>query len=338
MKDHGLRRILSSRQALYILAANVLLAFVLVLVTPTFGTPYNAYVLLKATSISVVVGLAQLVVLSVGQFNLSVGGLAGLATAGVAVAAKAGAPLAVIVLVALAVGVLGGVLNGLLVAKTGLSGFILTLATGGVFTGLNYGITQGAPTSPVSTALEQFGVGQVLFVPNLFWLALLVAAVLAAFYRWAPAGRAWLATGGNAEAAELSGVSRGASVVGAYVVSGALSAVAALMVVSNIKSAQPETGNTWLILSFTVPIIAGALLSGGNAPVFTSVLAALLVTMIDNGLTLVNVDAYWVTLLQGVLIFIAVVVTRSRARRRARWGVSALAAPSRQGATTGSSA
>jgi ribose transport system permease protein len=336
--NHGLRRVLANRQALYILGANVLLAFVLVLVTPAFGTGYNAYVLLKATSISVVVGLAQLVVLSVGQFNLSVGGLAGLVTAGVAVAAKAGAPLPVIILIALAVGVLGGLLNGLLVAKTGLSGFVLTLATGGVFTGLNYGITQGAPTSPISKDLEQFGVGQVLFVPNLFWLALIVAAAIAAFYRWAPAGRAWLATGGNAEAAELSGISRNTAVTSAYILSGVLSAVAALMVVSNIKSAQPETGNTWLILSFTVPIIAGALLNGGNAPVITSVLAALLVTMIDNGLTLVNVDAYWVTLLQGVLIFLAVIITRARVRQRARWGVSALVPAPRQRATTGSSA
>lgn len=315
-------RIGGGRQVLYLAVSTILLAVVISIATSSFATGYNTYVLLKATSISLIIGLAQLVVLSVGEFNLSVGGLAGLATAGVAVGAHNGASLPALIATALCIGLVGGLLNGLLVAKTRLSGFVLTLATGGIFTGLNYGVTNGAPTSPISSTLENFGVGSVL-LPNLFWLALILTVAIAACYRWLPVGRSWLATGGNRDAAELSGVSTQASLISAYALSGILSAVAALMVISNIKSAQPETGNTWLILSFTIPIIAGASLKGGNAPVLAALFAALLVTMIDNALTLVNVDAYWVTLIQGLLIFAAVAATRAKRPQQARWGLSA---------------
>lgn len=314
---------ITSRKAIpqiaYLVAANIVIVIVMSIVTPSFATVYNSQVILQTVAINFIIGLSQLVVLSVGEYNLAVGGIAGISVAAVALALQANLPLFAVVGSGLLAGLLAGLIIGTLVSRTRISGFVLTLAAGAVLTGLDYGITRAAPTPVGDSPLSQFASGSVAGVPNLFIVAAVVALLLAVFYRWTPAGRSWLASGGNPDAAELSGVRRGGPMIAAYATSGVLASLAVLMVVSSSKSAQPETGSDWLILSFTIPIIAGTLLNGGNAPVFSSLFAALIVTVIANALTMLNVNPEWVTLLSGVLIFAAVIVTRTRRRSQRRW-------------------
>jgi ribose transport system permease protein len=287
---------------------------VLHLVAPAFLTEYNLYVVLRNFAVAALVALSQMVVLSVGQMNLSVGALGGL----VAIAAGGmmevwGVPIPVAVLLGLLIGALGGLLNGFLTVFTGINGFIITLATLSVFTGINLGITESVPFYALPPALVAFGQARFGMVPYILVAPLVVAPLLALFLSRAVPGRQMLAVGGNPAAAELSGISPGRAVVLAHVLSGFLAATAAILVVARLGSAQPTIGSDWLLLSFAAPIIGGAALTGGHVSVAGTVLAVLVIVLIENGLVLAKVDPYWVQFLLGALILGAVGLNRWRA-------------------------
>ena len=126
-------------------------------------------------------------------------------------------------------------------------------------------------------------------------------------------GRQLLAFGGNAQAAELSGISRERTIVLAHVLSGTLAAIAAILAVAQLGSAQPSIGSDWLLLSFAAPIIGGAALTGGYISVLGTMFAVILIALIENGLVLAKVDPYWVQFLLGALILAAVGLNRWRA-------------------------
>jgi ribose transport system permease protein len=125
-------------------------------------------------------------------------------------------------------------------------------------------------------------------------------------------GRQLLAVGGNALAARLSGLPIRRATLTAHAISGFLAAVAGTMLMAQLGQGQPTIGATWVLPSFAGPIIGGAALSGGSAPVLGTVLAMVLISLIDDGLVLVNADPFWVQFLIGALILGAVVLGRTR--------------------------
>ena len=113
-------------------------------------------------------------------------------------------------------------------------------------------------------------------------------------------GRQLLAVGGNPHAAELSGHLRASSIIVlAHVLSGMLAAIAAVLAVAQLGSAQPSIGTDWLLLSFAAPIIGGAALTGGHISVLGTMFAVVLIALIENGMVLAKVDPYWVQFLLG---------------------------------------
>jgi ribose transport system permease protein len=140
---------------------------------------------------------------------------------------------------------------------------------------------------------------------------IVVALALWLYYRYSRAGRAMLAVGGNREAAELSGMSPRRSVLLAHVLSGGLAAVAGVMAAAQLHQADPLMATNWLIESFTVAIVGGTLLTGGVVSIAGVVVSGIVLAMISDILILLNVNAYWVTLIQGALVFIAVMIGRA---------------------------
>jgi len=216
-------------------------------------------------------------------------------------------------LVALLIGAFGGLINGVLTVRTGINGFIITLATASAFTGINFGITESIPFYKMPAALVAFGEQHFGAFPYLLIAPLIVAALLGLFFARTVAGRQLLAYGGNPQAAELSGIPRDRTVVLAHVISGALAAIAAVLAVSQLGSAQPTIGADWLLLSFAAPIRGGAALTGGYISVLGTMFAVVLIALIENGMVLANVDPYWVQFLLGALILAAVGLNRWRA-------------------------
>ena len=297
-----------------ILVAIIAGAVALAVASPAFLSEFNLFVLLRSFCVALLVAYAQMVTLGVGQLNLAVGALGGLVAILVGGMMDAlGLPVIVAVPVGILVGGLAGFINGWLTVRTGINGFIVTLATGSAFTGINLGITRSIPFYDLPPEFVAFGVGRLGIFPLLLIVPLLVTAILALFFSRLPAGRHMLAVGGNANAAQLSGVSLPRTIITAHMLSGLLAATAAVLAVAQLGSAQPSIGSNWLIISFAAPIIGGASLSGGHISITGTFLAVILIALIENGMVLVNVDPYWVQFLLGALILAAVWVNRFRA-------------------------
>jgi ribose transport system permease protein len=128
-------------------------------------------------------------------------------------------------------------------------------------------------------------------------------------------GRYLLAVGGNSHAAELSGISVSRAIMTAHLISGLTAAAAGVLAVAQLGSAQPTIGSDWLLISFAAPIIGGASLLGGSVSIAGTLIAVLLIGLIQNGMVLLAVDPYWVTFLLGGLILGAVWINRYRAIR-----------------------
>jgi ribose transport system permease protein len=162
-------------------------------------------------------------------------------------------------------------------------------------------------------ALVAFGDQHWGAIPYLLVAPLIVAAMLEVFFSRTPAGRQFLAFGGNPQAAELSGISRESVIVSAHVLSGLIAALAAVLAVAQLGSAQPTIGADWLLLSFAAPIIGGAALTGGYISVLGTMFSILLIGLIQNGMVLAKIDPYWVQFMLGALILAAVGLNRWRA-------------------------
>jgi ribose transport system permease protein len=309
-----LRRVLNAEWA-GLLAVIVVGAIVLAVVSPNFLSEFNFYVLLRSVCVSIIVAFAQMVTLAVGQMNLSVGALGGLvAILFGGMMEVLGAPLWLAVPTAIGIGVLGGLVNGLLAARTGINGFIVTLATASAFTGVNLGLTKAVPFYKMPTALQDFGNGRIGPLPVLLIAPVVVSPLLALLLFRLPIGRRLLAVGGNSQAASLSGISPANAIVFAHCLSGFLVAIGAVLAVAQLGSAEPLIGSDWLLLSFAAPIIGGTALAGGYVSIIGAILAVLVIALIQNGLVLAKVDPYWVQFLLGALIVATIFLNRWRAR------------------------
>jgi ribose transport system permease protein len=288
---------------------------VLSVVTPSLLSTYNLFITGRDLSILLLVALAQMVVLSLGQMNLSIGSIGGLVAiieSGLMV--RYGVPVPIALAAGLLLGVVCGVANGLLVYWTKINSFVLTLATSYIFAGINLGITHATPFYHIPSEISSFGQARVGAFPVMAAVTIVLTLGLAAFLYQVVLGRQLLAVGGNQLAARLSGLPVRRAVVTAHAISGFLAAVAGTMLMAQLGQGQPTIGATWVLPSFAGPIIGGAALSGGSAPVIGTVLAMVLISLIDDGLVLVNADPFWVQFLIGALILGAVVLGRTRLR------------------------
>ncbi len=302
------------------LAAAILAGSIgLALTSPAFLTEFNIYVMLRSFCVVLVVAFAQMLTLAVGQLNLSIGALGGLVAIAVGgLMERYGVPIPLAILAGLALGTAGGLINGLLTVRTGINGFIITLATASAFTGINLGITESVPFYDLPAAFVAFGTARFFALPYLLIPPVIVALALGLFLARTIPGRQLLAVGGNAHAAELSGIPRDRIIVLAHTLSGLLAGVGAILAVAQLGSAQPTIGADWLLMSFAAPIIAGAALTGGHVSVASTALAVVLIVLIQNGMVLTKVDPYWVQFMLGALILAAVGLNRARALRAER--------------------
>ncbi|WP_108662857.1 ABC transporter permease [Acuticoccus kandeliae] len=280
---------------------------------PTFLSTFNIYVMLTAFSLSVLVALSQMVILAIGQLNLSVGAIGGLAAITFAGVMEVwGLPVPLAILVGLLVGLVCGAINGAVTFWSGLNAFVVTLATLSIYKGINIGITEAQPFYEIPDIVKSFGNARFGAFPYLLIVAGLVLIAMLVFMRRGVLGRQLLAVGGNRNAAELSGIHVGRVIIAAHVISGLLAAVAGMLAVARLQLGQPTIGDDWLIISFAAPVIGGAVLAGGHVSVVGTVLGVAIVTLINNALVLLNVDPFAVQLLLGALILAAVALSRFR--------------------------
>ncbi len=287
---------------------------------PSFLSPLNIQVLLLAISVNALIAFSQMSIIAIGQMNLSVGAIGGLVAISFAGMMEVwGFPAPVAATLALALGLVCGLLNGFVIAWTGISAFIITLASLSLYKGINLGITQAQPFYGVLDSVKVFG--QTNVVGPIPWLAVptaVVALLLWYMFNRLPIGRFILAVGGNQHAAELSGISVGVTVTVAHAISGLLAGLAGILLVARLQIGQPTIGDDWLILSFAAPVIGGAVLAGGHISIPATLLGVVIVAIITQSLVLFNIDPYLVQVVLGFLILGAVGLNRFREARLER--------------------
>jgi ribose transport system permease protein len=301
------------------IVATTVLFFAFSFGTHNFLTPFNQFNVWRAASQNVFIALGQAMVVIIGGMNLSLGAIGGLTVVIIGHSIEVlGLNPAVAVILGLATGALCGLFNGFFIARFKLNSFVVTLASSFIFQGLVNGISQGRPYSRIPSGFTVLGKGDLFGVPNLLFLTVIALAIVYFVFRYTVFGRQLLATGGNIEAARMSGIKTGRMIILANVLSGLFASIAASLWVSRMGTAQPATGGDWLIVSFAVTVIGGTALSGGTISALGFLFSGLLMALVRNGLIMLGVNVYFESTFLGSIILLAVMVEYFRARAAGR--------------------
>jgi ribose transport system permease protein len=288
----------------------VLMVVVFASLTDVFLTQRNLVNILQQSSINACIAIGMTLVIISGGIDLSVGPAAALSAVLSATLLMAGYPVPVVILTALTIGLACGLLNGLLIAFAGLQPFIVTLGTLSLFRALALIYTGGNPVLGLPNEFRQifssyfFG----LPVPVIVVGVLAVAATI--LLKKTPLGEYILAVGGNEEAARVSGVPIERTKVVTYMISGGLASLAAVILMARLGAAEPTFGNLWELEAIAASAIGGASLMGGKGSIFGTILGAIVLGAMRNGLTLLNVQAFYQLLATGIIIILAMLVDR----------------------------
>lgn len=288
----------------------VLMCVVASLLSPAFLSMANLLNIIRQVTMVAVLACGMTFVILTGGIDLSVGsvvGLSGALAAGVLVAT--GSP-ALSVLAALGVGLLCGIVTGFFVSRCGIPPFIATLAMMTLLRGCVLVYTRGAPIPVRVDEFKFIGKGDLfgIPVPILILAAIyLLAYVVLTHTRF---GRSVYAFGGNREASRLSGIPIVRTEWMVYIISGLLSAVGAIILTARLGSAQSTSGAGYELDAIAAVILGGTSLNGGVGFVLPTVVGALIMGIIDNILTLLNVNPHAVNIVKGAVIMLAVLVDK----------------------------
>lgn len=288
----------------------VVLVVVFQSLDPTFLSPGNIQAILVAAAILVVLAIGQTFVIATSGIDLSVASTMTLAAVAFGVAFTAGWPLFAAVVVAVVVGALVGAVNGVLVSRGRITDFIVTLGSLSAASGLALILADGKPATIISPVLLRLSTGTV----GVFGYSFLIAAVLAVVAHvvlfHTRFGTHVLATGGNPDAANASGVSTKRIKTAVYVISGGLAGVASILLVARVGAAEPAANTSFLLNSVAAVVLGGVSLFGGRATIIGPIIGALLLTALVNGLTLLGVSEFYQPLSVGVVVVLAALLTR----------------------------
>lgn len=280
------------------------------LLSPFFLTLRNLLEVLGQSSINACVAVGMTLVIVTGGIDLSVGSTAALAAVVGASALVAHVPIILALLLTITVGVVAGLINGTLVAFAGLQPFIVTLGTLSLYRALALIYTGGNPILGIPNGFRTIFTSTVGGVPASVVLVSIVAGAGWILLRLTPLGEWLLAVGGNEEAARVSGVPIPIAKIVTYMISGGLAAIAALILVAWLGAADPTLGNLWELQAIAASAIGGASLLGGKGSIVGCVLGAVILGAMSNGLTLLNVQAFYQLLATGLIIIFAMLIDR----------------------------
>ncbi len=300
-------------------AVLIALAVLLSVISPAFRDPQNLINILQQVTVNAILALGMTMVIFTGGIDLSVG----------SVVAFSGIVMGILVidlgvnpwlaaLIGIALGSVCGTINGLLISRFKLQPMIATLGMMSIARGAALTLAGGRTISGYPPGFTWLGNGTVpgttIPVQIVFMLVLYVIAYY--FMRYRRFGRALYSVGGNEEATRLSGINVFKYKTLAYTVSGALAGIASVVLVAKLNSAQSIAGQDYELDAIASAVIGGASLLGGKGSIWGTLMGALIIGVIRNGLNLLNVSSYLQKLIIGFIILIAVLVDAFRNRER----------------------
>ncbi|MGA5690001.1 ABC transporter permease subunit [Cytobacillus pseudoceanisediminis] len=310
-----LTKSLGSLQKLGPVLGLILITIILTIMSPSFLTTDNIFNVLRQVSINALIAYGMTFVILTGGIDLSVGSILALASALTAGMLASGMDPVLAVIVGLAAGAAMGMVNGLIITKGKVAPFIATLATMTIFRGFTLVYTDGRPITGLSDAVsfQMLGKGYFLGIPFPVVTMLIAYFVLFFILRKTTFGRGVYAIGGNEEASRLSGLKVDRLKIGVYSITGFLSALAGITLASRLNSAQPTAGASYELDAIAAVVLGGTSLSGGRGWIFGTLIGALIIGVLNNGLNLLNVSSFYQQVVKGGVILLAVLLDRKKA-------------------------
>lgn len=296
----------------YPLVGLVAVCVAMVFASDSFLSAANLENVLRQVSINAIIGVGMTCVILTGGIDLSVGSvmaLSGTLAAGLLVAGANGAAA---LAAGIGVGVALGAANGLFVAFAGMPPIIVTLATMGIARGLALIYTGGYPIDGLPDWVRFFGSGKVLGVQMPVLTMLAVYALAWLMLERMPFGRYVYAIGGNEHATRLSGVRVSRVKLAVYTFAGLTSALAALVLTGRLMSGQPNAGGGFELDAIAAVVMGGTSIAGGRGSIVGTLVGALLLGVLNNGLNMIGVNPYVQNVIKGAIILLAIYIGRER--------------------------
>ncbi|MFL2123010.1 ribose ABC transporter permease [Marinilactibacillus psychrotolerans] len=296
------------------LIALIVLVTVVTFLNTNFISPTNLLNLLRQVSVNALIAFGMTFVIITGGIDLSVGStlaLSGALTAGIL---AAGVPPVVAIFAGLLIGAALGLLNGIVITKGKVAPFIATLATMTIFRGLTLVYTEGNPITGFSDDFTFlfFGRGYLFGIPFPVVLMAIAFGILFVLLHKMTFGRKTFAIGGNENASYIAGIKSDRVKYTVYAISGMMSALAGLILTSRLNSAQPTAGTAYELDAIAAVVIGGTSLAGGKGRIVGTLIGALIIGTLNNGLNLLGVSSFYQQVVRGIVIIIAVLLDRKK--------------------------
>ena len=302
--------------SLTLLALLALMWILLSFSTKSFWTYNNITNLLRQGAMTAILAIGETFVIITAGIDLSVGAVVGFTSVIIAMLLTNGFPIWMAIVVTLLLGLAIGVFHAFGISKLGLPPFIMTLATLTALRGIGLLMTNGATISITNDQFTGFSRGDFLGVPNLFWMVAVIAIPAYVFLQQTRFGRYIFAIGSNMEAARLSGVNTTRMIYIAYMLSAFCAAFVGILLAARIGIGNATQAEGWELQAIASSVIGGTSLFGAVGSVHGPLLGSFILTTINNGANLLNVNAFWQRIITGGLIIVIVYFDGLRRKKR----------------------
>jgi ribose/xylose/arabinose/galactoside ABC-type transport system permease subunit len=296
-----------------IFIAFLVLVLIISMLTDRFFTVNNLLNVIRQVSFNGILAIGLTFVIITGGIDLSVGSVVAISavvSASFAVDGKASVPMLVAIIIGLLVGILCGFINGFLITKGKLAPFIVTMGMMTIARGASLVYTSGRPITSLTESYQQIGSGYLFGIPVPIYIFLLVVVISYFLLNFTTFGRHVYAVGGNEKAAKASGLNTYRIKTMVYIISGILAALVGMVLSARVNSASPIWGEGYELDAIAAAVIGGTSLSGGIGNILGTVVGALIIGIISNGLDIMNVSPYFQQIIKGLIIVVAVLIDR----------------------------
>ncbi|WP_113930609.1 ribose ABC transporter permease [Bacillus sp. P14.5] len=292
----------------------VVIVIILSILSPSFFELNNILNILRQVSINALIAFGMTYIILTGGIDLSVGSMLALGSAITAGAMASGMDPILAMLLGLLAGAAMGAFNGLIITKGRVAPFIATLATMTIFRGLTLVYTNGRPITGLSDSFsfQMIGKGYLFGIPFPVITMFFSFAVLWFILKRTTFGRGVYSVGGNEEASRLAGLGVDKIKMGVYTLTGMLSVLAGIILTSRLNSAQPTAGTAYELDAIAAVVLGGTSLTGGRGWIFGTLVGALIIGVLNNGLNLMNVSSFYQQVVKGGVILLAVLLDRKK--------------------------
>lgn len=293
----------------------LLIWIVLSFLSPFFFTVHNLFEITLQSAVFAIIAAGETFVIFSGGIDLSVGSVFAFSSVAGGLVFQATGSTVLTIVTSLLAGIFAGFISGMFITRLKVPPFVTTLGMMGIARGFALILCKGIPIYGLKPGYMWLGQGKIFGVIPVPTIIVVIIFLLAFFVlKYTKFGRFTYAIGSNAEATRLSGININRVTLGIYMVSGMLAAVAGIIESARLGTIQPAGGNGYELLAIGAVVIGGTSLFGGEGEIIATLIGALIVTTIRNGLNILGVYAFWQYVVNGLIIIIAVAIDQIRRR------------------------